>query len=205
MEEFVSRKRRKISDQTNSESLVTLPESTLPEPDDESTDYKLALLASLHPELEQQILLDVLLDHDGSVERAAASLDTSSAVDSPLKKVIGYQSSLSEFLADGTSPKRPKLLSKKGKILHLYSPEDVAAHTPCSIIHNFLPTEEANDLLSELLQEAPSYARMTFKLFDNVVQSPHTACFYVGSHEEQETQKREYYYNGDRLSVSLPG
>jgi len=205
METYVSRKRPRLSsDQAQTEASTPLPPIVL-EHDEESTDFKLALLASSHPDLEQQVLLDILMHHDGSVEMAAASLDTRARVQSPPKKVIGYQSSLSGFLGNGSALKRPKLLSKKGKTLHLYSPEDVAAHTPCSITHNFLPAEEANNLLTELLQEAPSYSRMTFKLFDNVVQSPHTACFYVGTAEEQETQKTEYYYNGDRLSVSSFG
>ena len=43
---------------------------------------------------------------------------------------------------------------------------------------------------------------MTFKLFDNVVQSPHTACFYVESLEELNRQKTEYIYNGGLLTVS---
>jgi hypothetical protein len=176
-------------------------------PDDESTDFKLALLSSLHPFLEQQVLLDILLAYDGSVEKASASL---TSPDSPPRKAsaaTGYQSSLSDFIAskeDGEgSAKRAKLLSKKGKTLHLFDPADVAAHTPCSIIHNFLPAEEANVLLEELLDETPTFERMTFKLFDNVVQSPHTACFYVESYEEMVRQKTEYIYNGGLLSVSL--
>jgi hypothetical protein len=97
--------------------------------------------------------------------------------------------------------KRAKLLSKKGKTLHLYDPADVAAHTPCTIIHNFLPPEVANALLVELLKEAPTFERATFKLFDNVVQSPHTACFYVESYEEMQRQKSDYLYNGALLTV----
>jgi len=118
---------------------------------------------------------------------------------------IGYQSSLSSFVAQGNNPqsptKRPKLLSKKGKTLHLYDPADVAAHTPCSIIHNFLPPDDANSLLEELLGEASTFEKMTFKLFDNVVQSPHTTCFYVKSFEEMQVQKTEYLYNGSLLEV----
>jgi len=177
-------------------------------PDDESTDFKLALLSSLHPYIEQSTLLDVLLAHEGSVELASASLTNTDSSPRKASAATGYQSSLSGFIApneDGANPgKRAKLLSKKGKTLHLYSPEDVAAHTPCSIIHNFLPAEEANALLEELLKEAPTFERMTFKLFDNVVQSPHTASFYVESYEELQRQKTEYIYNGGRLTVGRP-
>ena len=205
MDAFVSRKRRRTPppQPTTTEEI-----NALSAPDDESTDFKLALLSSLHPYIEQSILLDVLLANEGSVEKASASLENT---DSPPRKAsaaTGYQSSLSGYIApneDGDNPgKRAKLLSKKGKTLHLYSPEDVAAHTPCSIIHNFLPAEEANALLEELLKEAPTFERMTFKLFDNVVQSPHTASFYVESYEELQRQKTEYIYNGGLLTVGCP-
>jgi len=204
MDAFVSRKKRKLS---SAESPPTIQEiSALSAPDDESTDFKLALLSSLHPYLDQQVLLDVLLAHDGSVEAASTSLKPA---DSPPRKAsaaTGYQSSLTTFVAQNDSSdspaKRAKLLSKKGKTLHLYDPVDIATNTPCSIIHNFLPTEDANALLEELLKESRTFERMTFKLFDNVVQSPHTACFYVESQEEMETQKMDYIYNGALLTVS---
>jgi hypothetical protein len=201
MEAFVSRKRRRLTPPLhNTEQISNL--SVLD--DDDSTDFKLAVLSSLHPQIEQQILLDILLAHNGSIEEASASLKNPSS--SSPKKTSGslsYQSSLASFATLSDTSKRPKLMSKKGKTLHLYSPEDVAAHTPCSIIHNFLPTQDANDLLEELLAEAPTFERMTFKLFDNVVSSPHTACFYVNSLEEQTRQKTEYIYNGGLLTVSV--
>jgi hypothetical protein len=211
MEAFISRKKRKLS----SEQRPATPPNTKDEisalsvpDDDDSTDFKLAMLSSLHPYIEQQVLLDILLAHEGSVGKASESLKNPGS--SPRKSAAtGYQSSLSGFIAphdpgDLESPtKRSKLLSKKGKTLHLYSPEDVAAHTPCSIIHNFLPPEQANALLEELLEEASTFERMSFKLFDNVVQSPHTACFYVEGWEEQKRQKTEYIYNGGRVEVSV--
>lgn len=202
MDAFITRKRK--SSFTNSTSKIE-DISALSAPDDESTDFKLALLASVHPQLEQNVLLDVLLANEGSVERSLASFEVPRSLPYKSTTAIGYQSSLSGFVTqtdsfDG-SIKRAKLLSQKGKTLHLYDPADVAAHTPCSIIHNFLPAEDANALLVELLKEAPSYERMTFKLFDNVVQSPHTACFYVESFEEMQTQKTEYLYNGALLEV----
>jgi len=193
MDAFVSRKRRRPTSPPPIANQQTTQEiSALSAEDDESTDFKLALLSSSHPDLDQLALLDILLANDGNVEKASASLMVDQ---SPVKKSsanLGYQSSLAGFLGEGENTgKRPKLLSKKGKTLHLYSPEDIAAHTPCSIIHNFLPSAEANALLRELLKEAPTYERTSFKLFDNIVQSPHTACFYVESYEETQTQKTE--------------
>lgn len=202
MDSFISRKRRRISPPPG--TLQEISGLSVPD-DDDSTDFKLALLSSVHPYIEQQVLLDILLAHDGSVEASIASLKNPTS-SSPKKLSSGstsYQSSLTKFAASSvlSENKKPKLLSKKGKTLHLYSPEDVELHTPCSIIHNFLPQNDANDLLEELLVEAETFERMTFKLFDNVVSSPHTACFYVNSLEEQRRQKEEYIYNGGVLSV----
>ena len=173
----------------------------------DSTELKLATLSSLFPSVEQAVLLDLLISTGGSVENVKSSLSYITGAPSPRKRLaagIGSQSSLSSFKSSGNrqdaaSTKR-RALTRKGQTLHLYSPEDIAAHTPCSIIHNFLPSEEADSLLKELLEEAPTFERQTFKLFDNVVQSPHSACFYVDSLEERESQKTEYLYNGSFLS-----
>ncbi|KAI4602907.1 hypothetical protein KJ359_008127 [Pestalotiopsis sp. 9143b] len=176
----------------------------------ESTDVKLAIVASLFPNFGQEALLDCLLEHDGSVEAATAALSTDIPKEEKKPRnsaVIGSQTSLKFFKGNQTSgngelssPKKPRLLSKKGTTLHLYDPEDIAEHTPCSIIHNFLPTAIANDLLKEMLEESKSFEKITFKLFDNVVQSPHTSTFYVETDEELNIQKHEYFYNGARLT-----
>ncbi|KAI1505294.1 hypothetical protein F5X99DRAFT_276929 [Biscogniauxia marginata] len=179
-----------------------------PEDEDESTDVKLAMLASLFPNFGQEPLIEALLTHDGSVEAASASLVNDEP--EPARKrragaVVGYQASLRSFAPRSstddrsTSPKKAKLLSKKGTTLRLYDPEDIAEHTPCSIIHNFLPQDEADDLLREMLDEAKSFEKITFKLFDNIVQSHHTSSFYVATEAEINTQKHDYFYNGVRL------
>ncbi|OWP01574.1 hypothetical protein B2J93_4678 [Marssonina coronariae] len=177
------------------------------EEEERSTELMLALLSSLHPDTDQQLLLDVLLAHNGSVKAASASLAARTSPPrrpKPASSALGYQSSISTFLSQSGSGKPTKPRFEKGKTLHLYHPADVAAHTPCSIIHNFLPPDEANALLEELLKEAETYERSSFKLFDNVVQSPHTACFYVESWEEAQRQKTEYIYNGGKLTDIRP-
>jgi hypothetical protein len=57
----------------------------------------------------------------------------------------------------------------------------------------------ANDLLKELLPEAATFSKATFKLFDNVVQSPHTASFYVEDTALRDAQQSSYLYNGSIL------
>lgn len=171
--------------------------------DDEPTEVKLAILSSLHPDVPQEAVLEVLLAHDGSVSDASASLSTPSntlarASSKKATSTVGPQTSLRTFAApSGThkdgwpSPKKAKLLSRKGTTLHLFDPADIAKHTPCSIIHNFLSPHLANELLREMLKESKSFERITFKLFDNVVSSPHTSSFYVDSFDEMQSQKFE--------------
>lgn len=207
MDAFVSRKKRRLSgsrvDRGVSSAEKSRPSEALG--DEESTELKLAVLASLYPSVEQEVLLDVLLAKDGSVEQASEVLSTAGS-SLPVKKSQvpasnTYQSSLASLRApDGPDGRRTKPLTRKGRTLHLFSPEDVAQHTPCSIIHNFLRQEEANDLLKELLEEARTFESATFKIFDNVVTSPHSACFYVQNLEEERKQRTEYLYNGSYLS-----
>ena len=198
MDAFLTRKRRPS----------TPPGESFAESEDELTEVKLAVLASLHPEVGQEALLDILLAHEGSISAASSALLAPSPTRPPRKTtaVVGVQSSLrlfatgSERERQSPSPKKAKVLSRKGATLRLFDPVDIAEHTPCSVIHNFLPPELANGLLRELLEEAKSYEKITFKLFDNVVSSPHTSSFYVASADEQQRQKYEYLYNGARLT-----
>jgi hypothetical protein len=189
--------------------LETLPpRRTESQDEEESTDFKLALLASLHSTLDESTLLEALLASEGSVEQASEWLtqsNTTSPKKRPAKSSVGLQSSLSAYRIsprEGGSAK--KQLVKKGQTLHLYSSEDIEAHTPCSIIHNFLPPKQADALLLQLLDEAHTYQSLEFKLFDKVVWSPHTFCFYVNSIAEAEEQKTEYIYDGRKVEVSLP-
>ncbi|PSN64210.1 hypothetical protein BS50DRAFT_575654 [Corynespora cassiicola Philippines] len=198
MDAFVCRKRRRIDT-----SPVSRPADGHGVDGDESTDFKLALLASLHPDLDDSTILETLVASEGSVEHASQALSTSSSI-SPRKRTaasgVGHQSSL---FAYGISSAQPvlakKTLVKKGKTLYLYTPEDIAANTPCSIIHNFLPSAEADALLQELLEQTPTYTHLEFKLFDRVVKSPHTFAFYVNSLAEVEEQKAQYIYDGQKI------
>lgn len=201
----MSRKRKRIQVPQRPEPSPTRLREATPEQEEESTDFKLALLASLHSNADETALLEALLASDGSVERASDCL-AQNLLASPRKRntsaSIGYQSSLSLYRlnSDGSgSTKKP--LVRKGKTLYLFSPEDIEQHTPCSIIHNFLPAQQANALLQQLLDETPTYQSLEFKLFDRVVTSPHTFCFYVNSLAEAEEQKTEYIYDGRKVEV----
>ncbi|KAL9096328.1 MAG: hypothetical protein Q9165_001325 [Trypethelium subeluteriae] len=157
--------------------------------------------------MDQQILLESLLSANGSVEEASNTLapcDVSSDLPRPARKeTIGYQSSLNAFAlprdSKSISPSKKRPLTKKGKTLHLFAPEDIEHYTPCSIVHNFLTTPQADALLRELLEEAFTFRKATFKLFEREVSSPHTMAFYVDSLEEEQAQKNDYVYNGSRI------
>ncbi|KAJ9138842.1 Alpha-ketoglutarate-dependent dioxygenase alkB-like protein [Pleurostoma richardsiae] len=206
MDAFVSRKKRKSTHSSEG--------STDGDGDDEPTEVKLAILSSLHPHLDQEALLDILLAHDGSVSAASQSLQAPSPSKGSRRKnaSIGAQTSLRSFAlgpptgrSTSVSPsKKARLLPRRGATVHLFDPADVAEHTPCTIIHNFLPPDLADALLRELLDESRTFGKATFKLFDAVVSSPHTSSFYVSTAVEAARQRRDYVYNGAPLTDVRP-
>ncbi|KAF3767591.1 hypothetical protein M406DRAFT_252568 [Cryphonectria parasitica EP155] len=209
MDAFVTRKKRKAAAGPAAQENDRNVSHDIAADEDDPTEIKLAILSSLHPNFSQEALLDVLLAHDGVVSEACSALSklsSSSSSSSHASSNVGYQASLRAFTASeqdrrggSSSPKKARLLSRKGATLHLFDPVDIAEHTPCSIIHNFLPSALANDLLEEMLEESKSFQKITFKLFDTVVSSPHTSSFYVSTYGEMQEQKLEYLYNGARL------
>lgn len=194
------------------QAVVQLKQDDEARYDDEPTDVKLARLISLFPDIDEVVLLDVLVSYEGCVEAASACLEarrdskrdeaSSLRSNNSLNPTPGIQTSiLSTFQSTTSSPATAssgwsKPLTKRGKILHLYSPDDISKHTPCSIIHNFLPAEEANGLLTELLEEANIFQPDIFQLFDKTVQSPHSSKLYVSTDYDLRQQTEQYVYNG---------
>lgn len=207
MDSHVSRKRKRSSTSDSPQpSQAQGRQRSQTRDDAEDTDFKLAMLASLNPSKDHNILLDYLLAYDGSVEDASTAL-TAPETSSVLRKrsaATGYQSSLASFATGSTdgpqSPVPRKQLTKKGQTLHLYTPEDIEQHTPCSIIHNFLPSSDADALLKELLGEAPTFRRDAFQLFERTVESPHSIGFYVDTPHDIKEQKDQYAYNGSYIA-----
>jgi hypothetical protein len=89
---------------------------------EESTELKLAILSSLHPDRTQDVLLDYLLAHNGDTNAVTNALAAFTESASPRKSrksaMNGVQSSLSNF-ATGVKT-TTQLLTKKGRTLHLY-------------------------------------------------------------------------------------
>ena len=115
----LAQKRRRLS-------LNGTANATTSDEDEESTDFKLAALASLHPDRSQAVLLDYLLAYDGSIDKAATALCGITISESPRKKSAtqGYQASLAAFATSQKNTNRAtktgKALTEKGRTLHLY-------------------------------------------------------------------------------------
>ncbi|KAL4948319.1 hypothetical protein BDW69DRAFT_95177 [Aspergillus filifer] len=190
----------------------TPPPNTVPSEDDHddaSTDIKIARLVSLFPDITQDILLDILVSCAGSVETAITTITeqkhlakrTRTAPVTAPSAATAIQTSLTSHVLASPSPaKSPKNGNhkgqtkriptvRKGKTLHLYSPEDVSRYTSCTIIHNFLPAETANALLLELLDESKHFSRLKLQIFERTVESPHSTAVYVSTPEEEAQQR----------------
>ncbi|KAL4975611.1 hypothetical protein BDW66DRAFT_166977 [Aspergillus desertorum] len=186
------------------------PRPAAPDDDDDaSTDIKLAQLVSLFPDTSQDTLLDILVFCRGSVETAVATITEQKQLPPkrPRTTATAIQTSLTSHLAvfsgkrnetggESVLKKTRNPVVQKGKTLYLFSPEDVAAHTSCTIIHNFLPPEQANALLLELLDESRHFSRYQMQIFDRTVESPHSTCVYVSTAEEEAQHANDYTYGG---------
>ncbi|KAL8953748.1 MAG: hypothetical protein Q9222_000430 [Ikaeria aurantiellina] len=218
MDNFVSRKRLKLDRSSHVDGKDDRGSSIVQEDPHESTDLKLAILASLYPDTDHSTLLDILIASDGSVEQSSETL-SSSFVLSPKRKLtggVGHQTSLANFRHPGEGsiglslPAVKLPLTRKGQTLHLYTPEDVEAHTPCSIVHDFLPSQVAEDLLRELMQEAVSFERQTFKMFDNDVRqiTPRmrgvSELVKTAVNEEIAQRSKRHYPDGKKLKYQSP-
>lgn len=177
------------------------------EDEEESTDFKLAILASLLPDHPQETLLELLLTANGSVE---AACQLASEAPRPKSSTVGppTQSSLSSYLPSNSLSNLKKIPFPlppvpKFKTIHLSTPSQVPYYAPCSLTAPFLPPSIATTLLKECLHETPEFSQYTFRLFDRNVSSPHTACFYSATPLDAENHSKKeggYMYNGTTLS-----
>ncbi|KAK6331374.1 hypothetical protein TWF730_004456 [Orbilia blumenaviensis] len=171
--------------------------------EEESTDFKLALLSSLQPTLPPETLLELLLTCNGSVSEAAELASSSSSKKQSTS--IPTQSSISTFLSasesDSSTRKIPFPLPAipKFKTLHLTTPSQVPFYAPATLHPSFLTPEIANQLLLECLAEVPSFGKYEFRLFERNVSSPHTASFFVRDEVMAAQHRRGYMYNGSYL------
>ena len=111
METFFASKRRKLDHKTEASAAVRDDKNE--DNDGESTDFKIAVLASLHTDRSPDVLLDYLLAYDGSVEQASEALSAAIRTTSPRKRlgVTSYQSSLSAFARPNLESARVSMLN----------------------------------------------------------------------------------------------
>lgn len=208
--------------------------------DSESTDVKLALLASLHPTIPPDVLLDALVLSDGTVDAAARLLadqrrgwsqgqNRTRRQSQSQSGSAHAQTSLAAFVRQGNSsgederagaasdrkrrdgvandgdgredtvgygryagfspaPARP-LRTLRGRTLHLYTPAEIAANTPCTLIHPFLAAVDADALLRELLSESDSFRRLRYQMFGRIVESGNAAAMFVAEKADADAAK----------------
>ncbi|KAI8870489.1 hypothetical protein GQ42DRAFT_110728, partial [Ramicandelaber brevisporus] len=78
----------------------------------------------------------------------------------------------------------------------LFTPDQIARHTPCVLIQNILPSHLADELLRFMLTDSTTWQRRHFYLFDRAVDSPHTKSFYIDPNKV--TDGTRLYYGGER-------
>ena len=166
--------------------------------EEECTEVKLAVLASLFEDFDSEILLDALLRHDGDVAKTTTSLVNHKRIKAPTQKDEPSWKRLRWNTAASQELKR-----KKETVLELHDPERLEIILPCALIRNVLPVSLANDLLKEMLQESTSWTKGYFKLFNRTVSSPHTASFYLKTQADIAKHKT-YVYNGQSLENIKP-
>ncbi|KAG5463274.1 MAG: hypothetical protein BJ554DRAFT_562, partial [Olpidium bornovanus] len=89
------------------------------------------------------------------------------------------------------------------KTLELFRPEDVARHTPCELAFNALPPELADALLVRMMDEAKTFERRQWYLFENFVTSPHTTKFYA-THSMAQDAVDDIYTGGGEVALFPP-
>ncbi|BFZ62458.1 hypothetical protein YB2330_003552 [Saitoella coloradoensis] len=187
--------------------------------EEDDTDTKLAILASILTGTLPEELLELLLQADGSVAKAIEN-HSDTYVGRP-STTTGKRKLLDirDHFGGPPSPKRPKasseLVSGAGpnvastlkwtesaeskkrafdKPLHVYLPDHLESLAPCTLHLNFLPADLAKRLTLRLLDESKTWKSNQFKLFDKTVSSPHTTCFYV--EDGKDLVSGGYSYNG---------
>lgn len=153
-----------------------------------STTSLLRKLQKEYPLASREVLLDILVSCNGDVDSAKELLgqsqtptkDTTSTrpIDSPKRQasiaIFGVKKRKKESEANTTCSSSPNTL----KPLTLYTPEDIEAALPCSLIYNVLEKAEAENLLDQLMEDHNSWKEKTkFYLFDKLCETPTSLPF----------------------------
>ncbi|KTW30459.1 uncharacterized protein T551_01742 [Pneumocystis jirovecii RU7] len=171
--------------------------------DDNDTEMKLGILASIFPDDSVHMLLEKLIENDGSVQNILNASLNSCLKNKNIFPKLKKQRKIDEFIEKREYKCRCLSLAKQDlsasslpikmqrndsldvlkrtntHVLHLYFSEQIAKLTLCTLIPNVLPHEMANSLLLKMLKESETWKRREFRLFERNVISPHKSCYYL--------------------------
>lgn len=171
-----------------------------------STTSLLRQLQKEYPLASRDVLLDILVSCDGDVTSAKQLLgltrDTTASngdkTDSPKRQAsiafFGVKKRKTDSESDTPNPSSLKPLT-------LYTPEDIEAALPCSLVYNVLDKTEAEKLLDQLMEDHKSWKEKTkFYLFDRLCETPHKSAFYTK--DLSVYSQHTYRYNGKPVDTS---
>ncbi|KAG5519579.1 hypothetical protein PMAC_001734 [Pneumocystis sp. 'macacae'] len=171
--------------------------------DENDTEMKLGILASVFPDHSVDILLEKLMESDGSIQNALnACLNSCFESKNTLSK-LKKQKKIDEFI-EKHEYKRNCVSLARQDLLDLSLPTKMQCNgfhntlkrlTPCTLILNVLSHEMANSLLLKMLKESETWKRHEFHLFGRNVTSPHKSCYYV-HFDENDLSKQKFFHNG---------
>ncbi|KAI1298877.1 hypothetical protein EDD11_006616 [Mortierella claussenii] len=140
-------------------------------------------------------------------QKSLASRDATATSTTPLPSLNDrlrwkeefIDTSLDPFLpqSSSTSASAPQSRKLPPKPLILYSPEDVARHSPCSLVFNVLSKDLATRLLKAMLIDSETWNRNRWWLFERMVESPHKTSYFAERDDDME-EVAGWTYNGQR-------
>ncbi|KAJ1978605.1 hypothetical protein H4R35_001830 [Dimargaris xerosporica] len=171
----------------------------------DNTDDQLAQLAAIFEDRPVDYLCDVLLNQAGGslakavelisdpkrlgVQAATSLRQTSIARYCPPLAIAANPTPFKPALPGPLKPAHPSRSERENRpyplaptrvpVQPLFHPDDIAARLPCRLIHGFLPTSLADQLLRYLLNEAPSWPRRTWYLAERLVSSSCRTVLYM--------------------------
>lgn len=174
-----------------------------------STEDMIATISSKHPEVDAQVILELLISCDANVSAVLRLLDEQTSSNGASPPLVTRQSTLKRFFQPDTekssATKRTKktgentIINKSSKsrtrVIHAYSPDQVQdAGIPCTFHLDVFPKDLADRLLAYLVKEADTWYKRDFYLFGRKVNSPHSSAMYSSSSHLLSSQKA--LYNG---------
>ncbi|KAG5437035.1 hypothetical protein PCANB_001311 [Pneumocystis canis] len=190
--------------------------------DNNDTEMKLSLLISVFPDNSPEMLLEKLVENDGSVEDTLNICLNSCFENKKTSKRLKKQKKIDEFIEKHEYKRKCALLNKesskvswpikmkwdnsiktlkreKACVLHLYLSEQIAKLTPCTLISNVLPCNLANSLLLKMIEESKTWRRNEFRLFERNIVSPCKSCYYF-YFDENDPLEQKFFHNGSEIT-----